>query len=142
MELVWTDDLSIGNAMIDADHKMLLDMVNGVVHAIEIGDCSVLSYAFDLLDGKLRTHCAQEENIAQAINFTFTRHKLAEQYILRELNYLKDELLDRNCVCCEDAIKHYSDSLRGLLIGHITEDDRLMKPVLQSYPYNFNPVGS
>lgn len=120
MKLAWTDDLSVGNAMIDADHKMLLDMVNGVVHAIKIGDCSALSQAFELLDGSFRTHCACEENVVQAIKIPFIQHKLAEQYFLRELNYLKDELLDRNCVCGEDAIRHYSDSLRGLLMDHIT----------------------
>lgn len=141
MELVWTDDLSVGNAMIDTDHKMLLGMVNGAVHAIKIGDCSVLSQAFEQLDRRLRAHCAYEENVARAVKFPFIQHRLAEQYFLRELNYLKDELLDRNCVCCEDAIKHYSNSLKGLLMDHITGNDMLMKPVLQSYPYNFKPVG-
>lgn len=140
MELAWTDDLSVGNSMIDADHKILLDMVNGVVHAIEMSDCSALSQASELLENRLRIHFAHEENIARAVKFPFAKHKLAQHYFLKELDLLIDELEARNCVFCEDAAEHYSNSLSGLLLDHITKKDMLMKPVLQSYPYHFSPI--
>lgn len=142
MELTWTDVMSVGNAKIDSDHKILFCMVNGAVQAIENGDCLALSQAFKLLDWKLRVHFAYEEHIAQSTRFPFAQHKLAQQYLLGELKFLKDELLARGCVWCGDAVKHYSHSLGGLLVNHIVGKDMLMKPALQSYPYNFNPVGS
>lgn len=140
MELEWTDDMSVGNGVIDADHKILLGMVNGVVHAIELADCTVISQSFELFDSRLRTHFENEESIARTIKFPFTKHKQAQQYYLKELDLLKDELLARGGVWCKGSIMHYSDSMRTLMIEHITRKDMLMKPSLQSYPYNFNPL--
>lgn len=140
MELAWTDDLNIGNAVLDSDHKILLGMVNRVINAIKTEDCKVLSHAFELLETKLRTHFEYEENIARAVNFSYAQHMQAEQYFLREIDLLKEELLSRNCECCAEAVKHYSDTLGGLLIDHIAVKDVLMKPVLQNHPYNLSPA--
>lgn len=140
MELVWADDLSVGNALIDADHKILLGMANGVMRAIEMSDFSVLSWMFKQFESRVHTHFIQEENIALAVKIPFDDHKQAQGYFLKELDLLIDELEARNCVFCEDAAKHYSNSLSGLLLGHITGKDMLMKRVLQNYPYSFSPV--
>ena len=34
MEFVWTKQLSIGNAVIDSDHKNLIALINGIERAI------------------------------------------------------------------------------------------------------------
>lgn len=140
MDLAWTDDLSVGNAIIDADHKSLLGMANGVMHAIEVSDCPALSWMFERLENRLRNHFVHEENIARAVSFPFDKHKLAQRYFMKELDLLADELEARNCVFCEEAARHYSGSLSALLMDHITGKDMLMKPVLQSYPYSFRPA--
>lgn len=62
MDLAWTDCLSVGNAMIDADHKSLLGMANGVMYAIEVSDCSALSWMLERLESRLRNHFVHEEN--------------------------------------------------------------------------------
>ena len=135
MKTAWTDDLSVGNGMIDADHFILFSLINGVEHAIERRDCTALSQALELLDGRLRAHFKNEEGIANAIKYPFTQHKQAQQYFLEELGYLRNELLEKAGVWCAAAVVHYSDLLRGLLMDHITKKDMLMKPALQDYPY-------
>lgn len=140
MEPIWSEQLSVGNETIDLDHKVLFGLMNGVVHAMKSRSCSVLLQAFELLDDRLRTHFHNEECIAEVVNFPFAQNKEAHQFLLRELEYLKNELLGKHGVCCEAAISHCSDSLRGLLIEHITSRDMLMKPVLKDYPYNLTPV--
>lgn len=140
MALTWTDDLSIGNAVIDSDHKALLEMASAVLLTIESENCPALSQAFGHFEAKLRTHFAYEENLARAVKFSYAQHKLLEQFFLREIGLLKEELLSRKCECCPEAIKHYSDTLSGLLINHISINDMQMKPTLQNYPYDYSPA--
>ena len=141
MRLTWSEHLSIGNEKIDLDHKLLFGLIEGVEHAMEYRDCTVLSKAFNLLVSKLRSHFTNEEYIAETVQFPFAQHKKDQQYFLKEVEYLKDELLCKEGVWCEAAIKHFSGSLRGLLMDHITRKDMLMKPFLQKHPYDLTSVG-
>ncbi len=131
----WTNELSIGNALIDSGHKSLLEIAGAVIHSIEAEDCVAFSRGFELLENALRAHEAKEEHIAQRVRFPYARYRAAEQHFRKELDLFKQELLARKCQCCEDAIKHYSDALKGLMVDHISEKGRLMKPFLQNFPY-------
>ncbi len=140
MSLIWTKKLSIGNAIIDAEHRNLISMVNGVSHEIKIRDGSALSQAFKLLDNWLCVHFVNEEKIAQAINFHFAQHKLAQQHSLKELRCMKNELVAKDGVWSDSAVAHFTRSLRNWMIDeHIIKLDMLMKPALQNYDYNFWP---
>ena len=138
MELVWTENLSVGNAMIDADHKVLLGMVNGLTHAIKTLDCSILMQAFGLFDDRLRMHFTNEETIARAAGIPFAAHKQAQKYLVEEFDLLKEELLARGGAWSTESSSHYSGMLNELFISHILKNDMQMKCVLQGYPYNFN----
>jgi hemerythrin-like metal-binding protein len=140
MSLIWTKKLSIGNAIIDAEHRNLISMVNDVSHEIKIRDGSALSQAFKLLENWLCVHFVNEEKIAQAINFHFAQHKLAQQHSLKELRYMKNELVDKDGVWSDSAVNHFTRSLKNWMIDeHIIKLDMLMKPALQNYDYNFWP---
>lgn len=141
MRATWSEHLSVGNGELDLDHKILFGLIDGVVHAIETNDYSALSRAFELLDNMLRSHFSNVERIAETVKFPFTRHKEAQIFLLKELEYLKDELQGKAGVWCEAAVTHYSEILRGLLMDHITSKDMQMKPVLQNYPYDLTIAG-
>lgn len=140
MGLVWTDELSVGNAIIDADHRNLIGMVNDIMHGIKARNSHVLPQAFKRLDHWLHTHFANEKKIAQAIGFCFERHKLAQQHALNELLHLRDELINKNGIWSDGAANHFIRSLRNWTVNeHILKLDMLMKPELQNYDYNFWP---
>lgn len=140
MELVWTEKLSVGNAIIDSEHRNLISMVNDVSFGIKYRDGSALSQAFKLLEHWLCAHFANEEKIAQAVNFHFAQHKLAQQHSLKELQYMRDELVAKGGMWSDSAVEHFTRSLKNWLIdGHIVNLDMLMKPALQNYDYNFWP---
>lgn len=139
MELVWSKQLSVGNAMIDSEHKNLLEMVNDVESAIRARDSSTLTRSFKLLEDCVAVHFADEEKIAQAIGFDFTHNRLEHQYVQNELRHMRDELLDKNGSWSESAAAHYSYFLSEWMVEHILQEDMLMKPVLQTYPYDFKP---
>ena len=139
MKLVWTKQLSVGNAVIDSDHKNLIALVNGIERAINARDHSVMPQAFEFLEGWLCVHFANEEKIARAVNFDFFKHKQAQQNSLRELQYLRDAMVAKEDVWCESATRRYSHFLRCWMTEHITRIDMPMKPALQTRDYIFWP---
>ncbi|HEU0233702.1 MAG TPA: hemerythrin domain-containing protein [Gallionella sp.] len=140
MELAWTEKLSVGNAIIDSEHRNLIGIVNDVSLGIKTRDGSSLSQAFKLLEHWLCTHFANEEKIAQAVNFPFAQHKLAQQHSLKELQYMRDELEAKDGMWSDSAVEHFTRSLKNWMIDrHIVNLDMQMKPVLQNHDYNFWP---
>ena len=139
MVLIWTEQLSVGNAIIDSEHKSLIGMVNGAEHALRKGDDSALLRAFGQLENWLTEHFANEEKIAQAIKFSSDQHKLAQQYSLKELQFVKAELETKDGMWSESAVEHFSRVLRIWAIDHIARLDAPMKQVLQSHPYDLKP---
>lgn len=140
MSLAWTEQWSVGNSMIDSDHKNLVDLVNNVEHALRMGNRLALSLAFKQLWNDVEVHCMNEERIAQAVNFPLDNHKRTHQYLRDELQYIRDELEDKCGVWSEGAIEHFTRFLGDWLIEHVTGEDVQMKPVLQMHPYDFIPA--
>lgn len=139
MELTWGRQLSVGNVVIDSDHRNLIDTVNGIEHAIRTEDCSAMSQAFESLEDLLYAHLANEEKIARAVNFDFPKYRMAQQYSLREFQHLRDEVVARKGIWCKSAMEHYSNFLRGWMTEHIIKVDMPMKPMLQALGYQFWP---
>lgn len=139
MALIWTRKLSVGNATLDSEHKNLIGIVNSMEYAIETRDSAALLRAFKLLKDCAHVHFANEERFAQAINFSFARHKLEHQHLQKELQHTGDELDTRSGVWSEYVMDHYPQFLRDWLVEHITGEDMLMKPALQALHYDFKP---
>lgn len=141
MGLSWTEHLSVGNAIIDSDHKRLIAMVNGAEYMIKKGDSFALSHAFDQIEHWLRVHFANEEMIARAIEFPFTENRLEHENMLKTLYLMREVIADENGVLKEGAPEHYSGFLSDWLAHHVLREDIPMKQVLQAYPYDFRPTG-
>lgn len=139
MGMSWEKELSVENAVIDSDHKNLMNMINSIERAIRSKDCPAIIQAFKSIEDWLCVHFANEERIAQAISFDFSKQKPAREYLLRELLHLKNELISKKGIWCESAIEHYDRSLRDWLIEHIIKVDMPMKPMLQAIDYKFWP---
>lgn len=139
MELAWTERLSVGNAMLDTEHKQLIGMVNSIERAIRTRDSSALLQTFKPFEDYVRIHFGNEAKIAQSLDFPFTQHALEHHYVLEELRQMSDELAANDGRWSESAAEHYSYFLSEWLIEHLLEEDMLMKPVLQKLPYNFKP---
>lgn len=137
--IAWTKKLSVGNAIIDTEHRNLIAMINDIESLINARDNPALLQAFEQLERWLCIHFANEANIAQTIDYDFTQHKLAEQNLQGEIRRLKDELVAKGGKWSEDEIKHYAVCLKNWLTKHIIDVDMLMKPALQNHPYDLLP---
>lgn len=138
--LMWTKNLSVGNEIIDAEHRNLINMANGILDAIRARDHDEVAQAFELVESWLTVHHANEEEIARAVNFDFHKHKLAQQHELHELHFLRDELLGKNALWSRHIVEHFTHFLKNWIIDdHIIRLNMLLKPVLQAYDYHFMP---
>lgn len=135
----WTKQLSVGNAILDSEHRNLITKINNILHLIEAGDYAALPDAFELLETWLMTHFENERTFAQAINFDFGQHELAHRRLLDELRHLKDELASENWAASNSRTVPYYQLLRDWLIGHITDEDMRMKPALHGCQYDYIP---
>jgi len=140
MALIWTKQLSVGNETLDSEHKNLIGIVNLIEYAIETRDMATLLRTLKLLMNCIHTHFTNEERFAQAIDLPLDdQHDLAHQHLQKELQQTGVELEVRGGMWPEYIMDHYPQFLREWLIEHITKEDMLMKPALQTYPYDFQP---
>lgn len=141
MEVAWTKQLSVGNAVIDSEHQNLVVMIDRIESMIKANDAFSLSQELELLERSLCIHFINEERLAQAVNFPFAQNKQEHKFVLKEFQRMKDELLARNGQWNEGTAAHYSNFMSDWLISHVMREDMLMKPVLQKYDYKFWPGG-
>ena len=126
MVLTWSENLSVGNAMIDSDHKNLMVVINRVEDAIRAGDRIVLSKAFELLDAYMLIHTQNEERIAEAVNYPFVQDKLAQQQLMDELKYMINKLESIYSAWPDNILEMYSRFLAGWMTDHIIKIGHLM----------------
>jgi hemerythrin len=139
MGLAWTESLSVGNAIIDSDHKNLIVVLDRIGDAIETGDRVALSSVFELLEAYMSIHAQNEEIIAEAIHYSFAEDKLAQQQLLDEMRYMIRKLQTVYTSWPDNLLNMYSRYLAGWMTDHILKTNMNMKPVLQAYPYEFIP---
>jgi hemerythrin len=139
MALSWSKKMSVGNETIDSEHKKILDLVNEVDNVIKTKDCVLYARALNMLEEITRSHFEHEKKIAHAIDFPFEEHDLEHRYILGEFQVLKDKLAENQGRWSESVAEHYYMFLSTWAIDHVMEDDMKMKPLLETYPYDFKP---
>jgi len=138
--LMWTLKLSVGNEIIDSEHRNLINMANGLVDAIGARDYDGIAQAFELIESWLTAHFSNKEEIARAVKFDFSRHILAHQQELNELRFLREELLGQKSLWDKDMARHFTQFLKDWIIDdHIIRSDMQMRPALQAYDYHFWP---
>lgn len=139
MCLICTKQLSVGNMIIDSEHRNLICIINNANRAIATRDSLALPQELERLENWLCIHFANEERIAQAVSFPSARLRLAQQCSLDALRRLRDEMEAKYGMWSEDMAGHFSRLLEIWMIEHITKVDMPMKPMLQTHDYNFWP---
>lgn len=121
-ELVWNDDLSTGLAIIDADHKTLVGLVN------EVSDHSITHKEIDSVLGELldytRYHFKREEAVMKACNYAgVTQHAQSHKMLAMRVNELAETWRnDKN----PETIFQLLTFLRTWLVQHIMEEDKII----------------
>lgn len=139
MGLTWAEYLSVGNVMIDSDHKNLIIMINNIEHAIGRRDTAEMLKAIGSFATYMHIHLRNEEQIAEAVNFPLAQNNLEHQQLMYEIRSMLENLDPKNGTWPDNLVKKYSCFLNDWMMDHIIKKDMQMKPVLQNHPYDFKP---
>lgn len=135
MDLVWRDQLSVGNDAIDSDHMHLIEIINMAEQSLKAKSPSELMFALDSLSSYSQEHFVREEKIASAVDYIHAQQlKLAHDALLSKLDLAKKGL---NAEWTESAIEKFAVLLRDWLLNHVIKEDLLMKPALEKFPPQF-----
>lgn len=95
MTIIWREQMSVGNALIDNEHKYLLEQVNAVEKAINTEkNYDILVKTLDHLVDYTKTHFEHEEKIQAKIHFReLEGHKKEHGKIMAELFAIRKQLL-------------------------------------------------
>ena len=112
-------------------------MVNGIQYMIKARAAEALPEAIEHFEHWLRLHFDNEENIAQVAKIPFAQNKLEHEQLLEEFQHMKDVFKSKNGIWSDDEAEYYSSYLSNWITNHVLSEDMLLKPVLQTYPYDF-----
>ncbi len=120
--LEWSDELSVGIAEIDAQHQILVDLLNEIHEAIREGTTvEVTKGIIDRLDQYTRIHFAVEECLMRILDYPdYERHKQEHDKLLTQLTELHIKLeKGKGAIGFELAF-----FLKGWITQHILEGDQ------------------
>lgn len=140
MGLVWTEQLSVGNAILDSGNKALFGLLKNIDYAIKANDYFVLTQVLQQFSTCMSRHFLNEELFACALNVPFTLHKEAHENVHAEIDLTRREL-EEGRITTVSLTREYARFLQNWLTKHILEQDMLMKPMLQAHPYDFRIDG-
>lgn len=137
MTLEWREQLSVGNDLIDSDHKYLIEIINQATVGMKSRDRTVFAAAFDNLARYSKVHFSREEQVAAAVGYpgASNLHDSHED-LLKKLDLVGLETGDE---WTETYIKDFSIFLRDWLINHVIKEDLLMKPFMNKFSPRFDP---
>jgi len=140
MSLVWREQLSVGNDVIDTDHRNLIDIINRVESSLANKDRVALEMDLADLSRYAQEHFGREEKIAQAAGYPQVPH-LGESHsaLIKQLDRVKEEIAAMGETWSPSAAEEFTKLLRSWLIDHVIKEDMLMKSTFQKRSPKFDP---
>jgi len=139
MPIRWRKQMSVGNLIIDLDHRYLLSLVNQVEYALRHPEESDnLKMALDQLADYAAEHFAREEKLQLRIQFRgYMPHKMAHQALMERLTQITDDILsEKDPERLKERREQIVPLLRDWLLDHVLKEDMKMKADLEELPPN------
>ena len=143
MTLLWREQMSVGNLLLDADHRYLICLINTVELALRSEeDRDILETTLQQLQDYATEHFAREERLQLAIHYArHDAHKASHAELQTELGKIRLKIaVLHDTGTTQAAAPEVIDFLRHWLIDHVFREDMLMKPYLTQYPKEFVPA--
>ena len=137
MSLEWQVQMSVGNDLIDSDHKYLIELINQIEESLGSMNRGQLAESLDGLSRYSLTHFALEEKIAGAVGYPdVSRLHESHEELIDKLEQFRQEL---GSDWTTAAIRRFIALLRDWLINHVIKEDLRMKPFLAKRSPKFDP---
>ena len=122
----WDDKFTIDNGPIDADHKMLIKILNRVQKRATGLDQINVSRIFDEIMFHIVSHFAKEEIILKKIMpELYEEHRAEHKKILNGLTTISESFKNKQSHAHE-RFDEIADYLRSIILGHMMDYDMKM----------------
>lgn len=137
MALLWRHQFSVGNDLIDSDHKYLLEIINRAELCLQAVDVAALTSVLDELANYGKSHFDREEIVARAVGYPKADLLHVSHTVLVE--HLKKFREAMGSSWPQAKVDEFVTFLRDWLIQHVIKEDMQMKPWLTKYSPRFDP---
>lgn len=147
MPIVWRNALSVGNDLIDTDHRHLLSLINRVEELLTTDQPRPdLLEAVNQLWNYTDFHFRREEQIMLRLQYSkYDDHKQAHGKLIEQLRQASRPILapDEEASNTTDGLPEETrdkvvELLRHWLVEHILREDMKMRPLLAQYGRSYS----
>lgn len=128
--IAWQDDMSVGNAKIDNDHKYLLSIINTIEAALDCEEpVQVLLFYVSQLITYGQEHFDREEVYQKVIKFPNREaHKKEHAAMMEKITNIKENLQSQaDSEAYQLTTPHLLNILRDWTLNHFKQEDMKMK---------------
>jgi hemerythrin-like metal-binding protein len=135
MPILWRNEMSVGNDLIDQDHRYLLCLFNSIELILsDKGLRDQLPFYFDQLLEYTQFHFDREEKIQLKSEYAgFYEHKQKHQQIIQRLEEVNEELKKGEKEVEEDLV----GLVREWIVDHLIQTDKEMTSHLRKFPHSY-----
>ena len=138
MRIKWDGKLKIGNKLVDAEHKLIISLINAIFVILRHPEeREELIFTIDQLSKFSKEHFENEEKLQIQCQFPhYMENKLGHQKLLLELNNIRDSfdnlvnISDKRSEAYNDEAKRLAKLLQNWFVVHILKSDMKMKGYL------------
>ncbi len=119
----WKAEYDIGIAIIDYQHRKLVNLINDLYDTNQKQDFKedLLAIIMDELVKYTQYHFTTEENMMEKVNYiNLPSHKDTHHHFVERINFLQSQLLEKK----SDIGKDLFEFLRKWLLQHILKEDK------------------
>ena len=117
--LHWSNDLDTGIAVIDTQHRRIVDLINELNTANETGDPAVIKHVLNELVDYTLSHFTFEEELQLKANYPFYKaHKRVHEIFTKRVSEFQQRAAGG-----ENVVPEVLSMLKTWLVSHIKGDD-------------------
>jgi hemerythrin len=137
MALLWREQFSVGNDLIDSDQQYLIEIINRAEVSLKVNNHAELTMVLDELARYGKSHFEREEGVAKAVGYPKADQlNVSHAQLNEKLVAFKVQIGD---TWTQAAVAQFTAFLRDWLIAHVIKEDMLMKPWMIKYSPRFDP---
>ncbi|MCR6632632.1 MAG: bacteriohemerythrin [Magnetospirillum sp.] len=131
----WSEAYGVGNAMLDADHRILINVINQLQDAIETGQSrEVVATVLNVLAEYTEHHFRREEALMAAAAYPeLDHHRLAHRAFEERVRNLRDRWLGSERGALDEEVL---ELLKKWLTEHILGADKSYRPWIEGVADN------
>lgn len=129
--LAWSETYSVGNAMIDSDHRILINLINQLHDATETGQSrDVVGSVVNVLAEYVEHHFHREELLMAQIGYPEReQHSQSHRDLERRVRDIRDRWMAGNRQVLDDDVMIF---LKRWLTDHILRADIAYRPWIEA----------